>query len=81
MFAFNILILLKYFVVSGAEPCHNSARSIYQPNNGAASMMRALMALAIDLADYQALGERIRIQFEALATVHGVEIPEPAVAI
>jgi hypothetical protein len=39
------------------------------------------MALATDLADYQALGERIRVQFETLAKVHGVEIPEPPVAI
>jgi hypothetical protein len=40
---------------------------------------RALMTLATDLADYQALGERIRIQFEALAKAHGVKIPDPAV--
>ena len=42
--------------------------------------MRALMALATDLADYQALGD-IRVQFETFAKVHGVEIPEPPVAI
>ena len=40
---------------------------------------RALMALATDIADYQALGERIRAQFEALAKAHGVKIPEPAI--
>jgi hypothetical protein len=37
---------------------------------------RALMALATDLADYQALGERVRLQFEALAKAHGVKITE-----
>jgi hypothetical protein len=40
---------------------------------------RALMALATDIADHHAIGERIRIQFEALATAHGVKIPEPAI--
>jgi hypothetical protein len=40
---------------------------------------RALMALATDIADRQALDERIRVQFEALAKEYGVKIPEPAV--
>lgn len=37
---------------------------------------RALMALAMDIADHQVLSERIRLKFEALAKVHGVKIPE-----
>ncbi len=37
---------------------------------------RALMALATDIADHQALAQRIRSQFEALAKLHGVKIPE-----
>lgn len=37
---------------------------------------RALMALATDIADHQVLTERIRIQFEALAKVHRIKIPE-----
>lgn len=40
---------------------------------------RALMALATDIADHQALAERIRIQFEALAKRYGLKIPEPAI--
>jgi hypothetical protein len=40
------------------------------------STTRALMALASDIADHQALAERIRVQFEALAKTRGVKIPE-----
>jgi hypothetical protein len=40
---------------------------------------RALMALATDIADHQALGDRIKAQFEVLAKEHRVKIPGPAV--
>jgi hypothetical protein len=36
---------------------------------------RSLMAMATELAEHLATGERLRIQFEALAKAHGVTIP------
>jgi hypothetical protein len=38
---------------------------------------RALMALATDLANATESAARLRVQIEALAALHGVEIPEP----